>query len=83
MSRILSFLGVFLMVISTIPAQSIRPIRDNVGFCWRADEMDKLINWLDENVDGDENPVPQNPVAGFPPTMIIFMRQKFTTRFTK
>ena len=67
MSRILYFLGAFLMVMSTISAQNIRPIRDNVGFCWRADEMDKLINWLDENVDGDENPVTQNPVAGFSP----------------
>ena len=32
-------------------SQSIRPIRDNVGFCWNANEMDAFMQWLDKNAD--------------------------------
>lgn len=32
-----------------LSAQNIRPIRDDIGFCWRANEMDSLISWLDKN----------------------------------
>ncbi len=68
MNHILFLLVLILAAFASVSiAQNIRPIRDNVGFCWRADEMDKLINWLDENVDGNENPVRQNLVAGFSP----------------
>lgn len=27
-------------------SQTVRPIRDDIGFCWKADEMNKLINYL-------------------------------------
>jgi AmmeMemoRadiSam system protein B len=32
-----------------LSAQGSRPIRDDVGFCWRNYEMDSLITWLDKN----------------------------------
>ncbi len=32
--------------------QETRPIRDNVGFCWNADEMDTLINFLSNDYIG-------------------------------
>lgn len=35
-------------------AQEIRPIRDNVGFCWNAGEMDSVINYLSNNYDNKE-----------------------------
>ena len=28
---------------------NVRPVRDDVGFCWRASEMDTLMNYLSEN----------------------------------
>ena len=30
-------------------AQTVRPIRDNVGFCWKANEMNKLITYLSKH----------------------------------
>ncbi len=32
-----------------IMAQTVRPVRDNIGFCWKANEMDSLISYLDVN----------------------------------
>jgi Predicted dioxygenase len=37
------------LVIIQLSAQNIRPVRDDVGFCWRGYEMDSLISWLDNN----------------------------------
>ncbi len=47
-----NFLIIFLILHSTLivlHSQSIRPIRDDIGFCWNADEMNSFINWLDKN----------------------------------
>ncbi|MCL4550720.1 MAG: hypothetical protein M1495_19375, partial [Bacteroidetes bacterium] len=35
-------------------SQSLRPIRDNVGFCWNAGEMNSLMNYLSKNA-GTQN----------------------------
>jgi len=43
-----TFILVFIAALQ-ISAQNIRPIRDDIGFCWRANEMDSLISWLDKN----------------------------------
>jgi len=32
-------------------SQNIRPIRDNVGFCWNADEMNHFVDFLSEQSD--------------------------------
>ncbi len=46
--------------------QETRPIRDNVGFCWNADEMDTLINYLSS--DCKDRPFDsQNLVAAISP----------------
>ena len=34
--------------------QEIRPIRDNVGFCWNAFEMDSLISYLSNDYNGEQ-----------------------------
>lgn len=41
------FIIIFVFALSvTIQAQNIRPVRDNIGFCWDAEEMDLLIDYL-------------------------------------
>lgn len=30
-------------------AQTVRPIRDDIGFCWKANEMTRLMNYLSEH----------------------------------
>ncbi|MEW6194870.1 MAG: AmmeMemoRadiSam system protein B [Bacteroidota bacterium] len=35
----------------TLHSQSIRPIRDDVGFCWNATEMDEFIKFLSSETD--------------------------------
>ncbi len=35
----------------TLHPQSVRPIRDDVGFCWNATEMDKFIKFLSSETD--------------------------------
>ena len=49
-----------------ILSQTIRPIRDNVGYCWQGDKFDRFIEWLDENCPGD-NFESENLVAGISP----------------
>jgi MEMO1 family protein len=34
---------------SIIHSQNIRPIRDNIGFCWNAEEMNHFIDFLSKN----------------------------------
>ena len=37
-------------------SQTIRPIRDNVGFCWNAEEMNQFMNYLSkEDQDKDKD----------------------------
>ncbi len=40
----------------------IRPIRDNIGFCWNADEMNHFMNYLSDNNPGVK-PIQQKLVA--------------------
>lgn len=34
-----------------LKSQTIRPIKDNIGFCWNADEMNRFVKWLDQHND--------------------------------
>jgi len=43
---ILAMLAGLILTVPQINAQSLRPIRDNVGFCWNAQEMDTLMAYL-------------------------------------
>ena len=49
-----------------IYSQEVRPIRDNVGYCWQGDRFDLFIKWLDENCP-DENFKSDNLIAGISP----------------
>ncbi len=44
---------IILMNSNIVLSQTIRPIRDNVGYCWQASRFDKFIEWLDENCPKD------------------------------
>ena len=46
--------------------QEIRPIRDNVGFCWSPFEMDSVISYLSRNYKGEQFSS-QNMVAAISP----------------
>jgi len=39
-----------LFSLSTLYSQSVRPIRDDVGFCWNADEMNSFVSYLMKEV---------------------------------
>ncbi len=47
----LTFLTIIFLFNTMVSAQenNVRPVRDNVGFCWRASEMDTLMSYLSEN----------------------------------
>lgn len=59
-------LAVILSSFSFIHPQQVRPVRDNVGYCWQGGQFDLFIKWLDENSSGDEF-VSENLVAGISP----------------
>jgi MEMO1 family protein len=58
----------FLMIItaSTSMGQKVRPIRDNVGFCWKPSEMNALMSYLKSH-NKDLNVDSKNLVAGISP----------------
>ena len=61
-----SLLIIILMNSSLILSQTIRPIRDNVGYCWQGNKFDRFIEWLDEKYP-NENFESKNLVAGISP----------------
>ena len=48
-------------------AQSIRPIRDNVGFCWTASEMDTVISFLQKDAANEKSFPTENLIAAISP----------------
>ena len=55
----------FLMVViqaGCLLAQSVRPIRDSVGFCWNANEMTAFVKYLEAHAE-KAPPSPENLVA--------------------
>ncbi|MFA3783596.1 AmmeMemoRadiSam system protein B [Melioribacteraceae bacterium 4301-Me] len=57
---ILSFMNTF--------SQTIRPIRDNVGFCWKPDEMTKFVNYMDKHFSDEfKDSIPGKLIAGISP----------------
>jgi len=36
---------------TSLRAQEVRPIRDSIGFCWKADEMTSFVKYLTANAD--------------------------------
>jgi AmmeMemoRadiSam system protein B len=43
-------------------AQEVRPIRDSIGYCWKADEMTSFVKYLEVHADSGRKS-PGNPVA--------------------
>jgi AmmeMemoRadiSam system protein B len=50
-----------------LTAQGTRPIRDNVGFCWKPAEMDKLMKYLASHQENDNEFQSKNLVAAISP----------------
>ena len=46
--------------------QDVRPIRDDIGYSWKADRFDIFINWLNKNCRQEEFES-ENLIAGIPP----------------
>lgn len=60
-------IALFFIIIfnAKIMSQEIRPVRDDIGFCWSAEDVDKLMNYLNEN-DGSNFPK-ENLIAAISP----------------
>ena len=56
-----------LLVTESAMAQNIRPIRDDVGFCWRPNEMNELMSYLDKHHKSKKEFSAENLVAGISP----------------
>jgi AmmeMemoRadiSam system protein B len=65
---VIHFNLVVLILLISIPvyAQDIRPIRDDVGYCWQGDQFNLFIKWLDKNCP-DEKIESKNLIAGISP----------------
>jgi len=48
MKNIKHLLFLLIFISGVTMAQTIRPIRDDIGFCWKADEMNQLMNYLSD-----------------------------------
>lgn len=60
------FLFFFLILISPftiLHSQTVRPITDSIGFCWKADEMNNLISFLSKEEGGTSHQKSNNLVA--------------------
>jgi len=66
---IFSITILLLLFINLIPimAQEVRPIRDNVGFCWTPTEMNMLMKYLSSHSAKSDNFPTQNLVAAISP----------------
>jgi MEMO1 family protein len=49
MKTIKIFLSIIFLISGIVMAQTVRPIRDNVGFCWKANEMNRLMSYLSKH----------------------------------
>ncbi|HEX2867988.1 MAG TPA: AmmeMemoRadiSam system protein B [Ignavibacteriales bacterium] len=59
----------FLSVIISgfIMAQEVRPVRDDVGFCWTKGEMDELISYLSTQQDNQQDETSEGLIGGISP----------------
>lgn len=65
--KYLSFLLMILVMIFSSQGQTIREIRDSVGFCWDGNEMDLFIGWLENNPIDSINFPSENLIAAISP----------------
>jgi AmmeMemoRadiSam system protein B len=57
----------FFLVFGVAMPQNVRPIRDNVGFCWKPSEMNMLIKYLDSHFKNGTKFPSKNLVAAISP----------------
>lgn len=57
---------IFVLFNNVLP-QKIRPVRDDVGFCWRASDMDTLISYLEKQDSVSGELKVENLIAGISP----------------
>src|SRR3989339_1268161 len=55
-----------ILSVGSIFPQVMRPVCDDVGFCWQGNRFDILIKWLDKNCSDDEFKS-ENLIAGISP----------------
>ncbi|MDP3582188.1 MAG: AmmeMemoRadiSam system protein B [Ignavibacteria bacterium] len=60
--KFLLLLLMALLLPMLVKSQSLRPVRDSIGFCWNADEMDRFVKFLDRRAK-PEKQMQQNMVA--------------------
>ncbi len=59
------FVILFLLTgVHTIQPQSMRPIRDSIGFCWNADEMNSFIEFLSKEAKPSQEYSSSNLIGG-------------------
>jgi MEMO1 family protein len=67
--RLHSLISLSIILLPAFPlfvsSQTVRPVRDDVGFCWDATQMDRLISYLEKNE--KNNPVPAGLIGGISP----------------
>lgn len=59
-------ISLIILSIGSVYPQEIRPVCDNVGFCWQGNRLDIFINWLDKNC-SDDKFESENLIAGISP----------------
>ena len=62
-----SLFFLFILLADFITAQTIRPIRDSIGYCWNNSEMDSFIKYLSDNQNEGFVDSAYNLVAGISP----------------
>lgn len=63
MKKYFLILFVLCAQINSAYAQSVRPIRDDIGFCWNGDEMNYFVDWLENNCE-ESNHTYENLIGG-------------------
>jgi len=67
MTKFIYFLNLIICFSLNVYGQSVRDIRDSVGFCWQNTEMDSFIVWLEKNKIDDSEFQSENLVAAISP----------------
>lgn len=59
------FMFIFLFV--KVQGQTVREIRDSIGFCWQSSEMDSFVSWLEGNKISDKDFEAKNLIGAISP----------------
>ena len=65
-TKFIYLLLLIILALGAVYPQVVRPIRDDVGYCWQSNKFDSLIKWLNANCP-DEKFKSENLIAGISP----------------